>query len=126
LGGSAAKFVAKNLEEIIRRPEFDNIGEQHWLMIWPEKSRPEEVEEELFEKFVHWTKQDPKPRSATFDKMSKHVKYSSMELEELVKFSWSDTVRNSRACQELMEKAKDLRLMDQYELITQLRSELSE
>ena len=126
LGESAAKFVAKNLEEIMKKSEFDNISELHWLMIWPEKTRPEDVEKVLSEKFVQWTKKDPKGRGSIFDELSKHVKYSSIKLGGLVEFSWLDTVRNSRVCQELMEKAKDLRLMDQYGLCTRLRSELSE
>jgi len=122
LGESAAKFVAKNLREFIKRPEFDDISELHWFVIWSEKSRPEEVEDELFEKFVSWTEKDPEKRGSIFDELSKHVEYSSMKLEKLVGFSWLDTVRNSRVCLELMAKEKDHRLMDLHELLSKLRS----
>jgi len=122
LGESAAKFVAKNLREIIKRPEFDDISELHWFVIWSEKSRPEDVEDELFEKFVHWTEKDPEKRGSIFDELSKHVKHSSMKLTKLIELSWLDTVKNSRACRELMNKEKKHRLMDLHELLTKLSS----
>jgi len=124
LDETIAKFVCKNLESI-SEPEWADLKANHWAAIWQEKSRSEDLDEDLFKKFLDWVKIDLVNRIPILDNVAEYVRFDQFTAPYLVKLGCSALIHESFSCLQLIHLAKDSVLMKQWHCLNRTRNTAS-
>jgi len=83
----------------------------HWEVLLSEIGGHGPSEEDLFLKFVEWTKKDLDNRFDTFETLVQQIRFPQMTPKELVKICFIDLVESSKCCRKLIDEAKDCHLL---------------
>ncbi|EDO49374.1 predicted protein [Nematostella vectensis] len=109
---AADVFALKNFSEVSQSEEFQALAPDEVVALISSEELNVRAEEEVFEAVMFWLKKDLDERRDFLSELLKHVRLPLVRPQFLCdRIATEDLVRNSLACRDLIDEAKDFLLL---------------